>query len=234
MTDTDWRTDRIRDLAERMMLEKPTRQQLEDWANGEDRDTRDAAVVAIALLTIEEVAPLRQSIRLKEFLKPALQDLLEKTRNSVAVAAGWIHADEKAVWHRIKKEFRYGAQDLRTAHEYARNGLKALADGDFYGAQLYYDLGKDHWTTALERRPVKPGRKKQGRGYKSAGRPTTTQRRNEKLVRAVQKQEERGLKGPAAFRAAINADPALYCFSVMTDSGVRNALRLGKAALAGT
>lgn len=236
MTDTDssdWRTDRIRDLADRMVLEKLTREELEELAHGEDDpDTRDAAVVAIALLTIEMIAPLSGSKRLREFLKPDLHALFSKTENMIPIAGWWV--GDKAAERRISDNCRSGAQYVHSAHRYAADGLDALEAGDFASARLYYELGKDMWTTALEKQIPTEGMKKLQAGAKPRGRRPATAR-DKALALAVEQQERLGKRGAAALNAAIKANPGLTKKSdgsEIKEPGMRKALRSGQKSLA--
>lgn len=165
-----------------------------------------------------------------KWLQDALETLLVKTRNKVGVGGYWV--GDTVEEQRVNRDLRSGAAHFRTAHNHAKNGLTALAAGEIDLAETYLNEGKTLLIEALGKQLPQAGLRTLTADYKPKGRRQTTKDRNERLVQAVQKQKSLGLKGSAAYRAAIKADRDLAEFDEMTDEGVRQALRRGKASLA--
>lgn len=234
MTDTDtsnWRTDHILDLAERMLTERLAREDLEELACSEDPDTRRAAVVAMARQVIETVAPLGQSLRLRDTLPRFIQRLIAKTQNSVPAPGWWI--GDQAAERRTYDNLGSGAVYARSAHQFARDALEAFDKGEFEKAEADYEMAKDYWIAALEQQVTPSGLDKLSTGRGLRGRPATKDDRNLRLAVAVAEQEQLGLRGAVARQAAFNAHPTLKKeFASMSDDGVRKAVERGRKRLA--
>ena len=161
-----------------------------------------------------------------DVIRARLEAIAASTEGYKAVEPPGYFDGDRAGKRRVLDDLRAGRLAGRAAHRTAQLGLESLDGGDTGFALTCLREAQGLAAEAERLRPIKKRRSTPIASAKRRGRKKETEERNRKLAAAVAEQEARGLKGAAAYIAAINKDPDLAAaFKGIQKPAIRKALR---------
>lgn len=161
-----------------------------------------------------------------ETMRRRLEKIARATVQAQSVDAVGFWVGDKAGERRAIDDLNAGRRAWLGAYRASQGGLQALAGGNLEMAELYVWQATDLFVDALWSRMEPADIDFLSNSASRRGRPSSTANRNAALAEAVRQQEEKGLKGKAARRAAIleNSDLAA-AFSGKSDSALVKAIQ---------
>ena len=161
-----------------------------------------------------------------DVIRARLEAIAAATEGYRAVQPPGYFDRDRAGKRRVLDDLHSGRLAGRAAHRRAQLGLKSLDGGNTELAMACLGEAQGLAAEAERLRPIKRRRSTPIASAKRRGRKKETEERNRKLAAAVAEQKALGLKGAAAYTAAINKDPDLAAaFKGIQKPAIRKALR---------